>query len=180
MKLFIIIYIGLIVMTSESISQNNTSSDSLQFPQVTSENLNGKSFTLPQDFEGKVNLIFIAFIRGQQQQINTWLPLAQELKSQHPEFFYYELPTISRLNPVSRWFINQGMRSGIQDEAARAITITLYLDKEEFKQALNITSEESITLLLVNDQGTVLWRTSGSWTEKGEHDMRGIISTHLN
>lgn len=180
MKVFIIIYIGFIVMTSESISQNNTSSDSLHFPQVTSENLNGTSFTLPQGFEGKINLVFIAFIRGQQQQINTWLPLAQELKSQYPEFFYYELPTISRLNPVSRWFINQGMRSGIQDEAARAITITLYLDKEEFKQALNITSEEIITLLLVDDQGTVLWRTTGSRSTEKEQDMRDVLKTHID
>ena len=179
-SLFILIYMGFFVMTSESISQNNFSSDSLQFPQVTSENLNGKSFTLPNDFEGKLNLVFIAFIRGQQQQINTWFPTAQKLKTTYPGFRYYELPTISRLNPVSRWFINQGMRSGIRDEEMRSITITLYLDKKEFKQALNITSEETITLLLVNDQGNVVWRTTGSWTDEKEQKMRHVLNTQLD
>lgn len=167
-------------MAPESNSQSTVPADSLQFPQVTSENLNGKSFTLPSGFEGKLNLVFIAFIRGQQQQINTWFPTAQQLKTTYPDFRYYELPTISRLNPVSRWFINQGMRSGIRDEEMRSITITLYLDKEEFKQALHITSEETITLLLVNNQGNVVWRTTGSWTDEKEQQMRDVLKTHLN
>ena len=53
------------------------------------------------------------------------------------------------------------MRSGIPDPVARATTITLYLDKPAFRQALEIPDEESIVVMLIDRRGEVLWRVSG-------------------
>ena len=43
----------------------------MAFPFVRGENLEGRTFTLPADLEGTYNLLFVAFRREQQFDINT-------------------------------------------------------------------------------------------------------------
>jgi hypothetical protein len=108
----------------------------LQFPRVHGANLEGRSFTLPDDFEGTINLVLIAFRREQQGDIDTWIPTARRLTRSHLGFRSYELPTISRSVPLARWWLDGAMRAGIPDQEARAGTITLYLNKRAFRAAL--------------------------------------------
>jgi hypothetical protein len=141
----------------------------MQFPSVTGSNLQRKKLSLPGAFEGELNLLFVAFQQWQQRQVDTWIPFAQQLESVHPEVRYYELPTIQRLNALARTFINEGMRAGIPDPIARERTITLYVDKNAFRQALELPREDDIYVLLLDRQGQVLWKAEGVFTpEKGE------------
>jgi hypothetical protein len=141
----------------------------MYFPAVQGSSLSGRQFSLPADFEGDVNLVLIAFQRWQQDLIDTWLPTARRLAQANDTFRYYELPTISRLNFLMRAFIDNGMRSGIPDPTARATTITLYLDKLKFRQALELPQEETIYVMLVDRQGQILWHAEGDFTaEKGQ------------
>jgi hypothetical protein len=134
------------------------------FPKLTASNLEKQTLTLPEDFAGQRNLLLIAFQREQQRNVDTWL---QEMKrfDWAPDFWYYELPTIDKLNPVARWFINSGMRRGIPDRDARARTITLYLDKSSFRKVLNLPDEKQIYAVLVDRSGRVLWRAAGDFDE---------------
>ncbi|TFG48713.1 MAG: hypothetical protein E4H33_03665, partial [Anaerolineales bacterium] len=50
------------------------------FPIVSGSNLMRKEFEFPGDFEGKYNLVIIPFQQIQQQDVNTWIPAAQELE----------------------------------------------------------------------------------------------------
>ena len=141
----------------------------MQFPTVSGSNLQRKKLTLPQDFEGEQNLVLIAFQQWQQIQVDTWIPFARQLEATYPAVHYYELPTIQRLNTLARTFINEGMRAGIPDLVARERTITLYLDKEAFRRALQLPGEDDIYVLLLDRQGQVLWQAEGAFTsEKGE------------
>jgi len=141
----------------------------MQFPVVTSANLSRRGFTLPADFEGDVNVLLIAFQRWHQRVVDTWIPFVRHLEQAHDDVRYYELPVIQRMNVLGRTFINEGMRAGIPDRVARARTITLYVDKAAFRQALGLPHEEDIYVLLVDREGNVLWRAEGAFTpEKGE------------
>jgi len=143
------------------------------FPSVTGQNLLRQKVDLPKAFEGESNILFIAFLRWQQASIDSWMPFVSELEREHPQLRYYELPTIQRMNWLSRTFINEGMRAGIPDGKARARTITLYLDKGSFMEALSIPHEAEISVLLIGKDGRVIWRTMGSFTpEKGQ----GLLS----
>ena len=148
---------------------------SITFPTVRGSNLEGKDFVLPGDFGGTLNLLFVAFQREQQAMVNTWLPFAKTLSERYLQVSYYELPTIERLNPLFQWFINRGMRSGIPDSTARATTITLYLDKPTFREALNIPHEDTIYVFLVNDTGQVVWRAAGVRTNEVSGELQDVI-----
>ena len=145
---------------------------------MTGSNLQRQKLSLPQDFQGERNLILIAFQQWQQAQVDTWIPFARQLEESHPGLCYYELPTIRQLNALSRTFINEGMRAGIPDPVSRERTITLYLDKLAFRQALQLPDEDDIYVLLLDRAGRVLWRAEGNFTpEKGNSltaALRGV------
>lgn len=145
------------------------------FPEVSGYNLMRQEFNFPEDFEGTYNLVIIPFQQVQQRDVNTWLPAAQELERIYPGLIYYELPTIYKLPTLSRTFINEGMRAGIPDQTARERTITFYLDKEEFKKALGITSEESIQLFLVDRGGNILWREEGLFSNSKTQSLVDLL-----
>ena len=50
------------------------------FPTVTGSNLLRQKLTLPRDFQGELNVVFVAFQQWQQMEVNSWIPLAQELE----------------------------------------------------------------------------------------------------
>lgn len=138
------------------------------FPVVKSDNLEGRTFTLPTDFGGERNIVFVAFQREQQQDVDTWVPFVTKQIAANPGTEYYELPTIKKMISLMKWTINKGMSGGIPDKAAREHTITLYIDKAPFKKDLAITDEKVIHVLIVDRAGSVLWRTSGRFSdEKG-------------
>lgn len=133
----------------------------IYFPAVSGSNLAKRPFRLPADFEGDYNLVLIAFKQHQQRDIDTWLPLARQLAAADSRWRYYELPVIRDMNFLYRAFIDGGMRSGIPDQTARETTITLYLDKKAFRHALGLPHEDTIYVLVVKSDGSVLWQTAG-------------------
>jgi len=141
----------------------------MKFPIVEGSNLLRSKISLPADLQGKLNILFIPFYQWHQNLVDAWVPLARQLERDNPGVFYYELPVIRSMNLISRTFINEGMRAGIPNHTTRERTVTLYLDKEEFRQALDIPHEDTIYILLVDREGHVIWRADGVFSaEKGE------------
>ena len=147
------------------------------FPRLIASNLEKRSFTLPDDFEGSRNLLLVAFQREQQQHVDTWLREMRRFEELDPEFRYYELPTIQSPNRLVRWFIDTGMRRGIPDQKARSRTITLYIDKQPFLKALGIADENRIYCFLVNRSGQVLWRAEGEFDDSKAVSLRQYLQS---
>ena len=147
-----------------------------RFPEVRSETLEGKNVTLPRDFAGRRNILFIAFERKQQDDVDTWVPFVKQTLATHPDADYYELPTIKPMIGLMKWTINKGMKGGIPDKAARERTMTLYLDKGPFKQSLGITDEKVIHVLVVDREGVVLWRSTGRFTAEAGTQLAAALS----
>jgi hypothetical protein len=164
-----------IVAVPRNAGSPDVPASAVRFPEVQASNLEERAFTLPRDFEGDRNLVFIAFQREQQEQVDTWLKEMKRFEEIDPKLHYYELPTIEKLNSMTRWFINSGMRRGIPDKSARARTITLYIDKKPFEEALKLPTEKTIYALLVDRSGNVLWRADGVFDEIKAGTLRSAL-----
>jgi hypothetical protein len=177
----VLVALGLVVSASSQVPPADTTGTdkAAVFPHVQGSNLEGRKFNLPEDFEGELDLVFVAFQREQQTLVDSWLPLAKTLTARYEGLRYYELPTIYRANSLVRWFINNGMRSGIPDQHARESTITLYIDKEPFRAALGIPDEQTIHVLLIDAAGRVIWRTTDAHAAEKEKDLENAISNVL-
>jgi hypothetical protein len=148
----------------------------VKLPIVKGRNLKRQKMVFPDDFAGTINLVFIAFLREHQDLIDEWGPFVERLAQENPQFQYYEFPTLPRRGPIYRTFLNEGMRAGIPNEATRARTITLYVDKRAFRKALDIDNEQSMWVYLFDEAGTVLWRSEGRYTEEKREDLHKVIS----
>lgn len=147
----------------------------MKLPNVSGSNLLRQRVEFPADLREGVNLLFIAFQQWQQKEVNSWVPFAHELEQSQSGFHYYELPTIQRRHVLAQKFINEGMRAGIPDPATRERTITLYIDKQAFKQALNMPDEDHIYVLLTDQAGNILWRGRGEMTVENSSSLRRSI-----
>jgi len=179
MILIIVLVIGVagfLWYISPAKSKMIVDSDEFQFPKVSGFNLDRQEYFFPQDFEGDLNLVVVAFQQEHQALVNTWIPFMQKLEEEYPGLIYYELPTIQEMPAISRTFINEGMRAGIPDQTARERTITLYIDKEIFKSALSIPNEQTIHLLLVeHDGGGIIWRAAGAYDDTTASDLVELL-----
>ena len=147
----------------------------MTFPTVNGSNLLREKLTLPQDFQGKFNLIFIPFEQWQQMEVDSWMALAKELEEQFDGLVYYELPIIQSRNSFYKMFINEGMRAGIPNPKTRERTITLYLDKVDFRAVLGMSDEEHIYILVVDRQGNEFFRARGPYSREGDVALRQAL-----
>ena len=147
----------------------------MTFPTVNGSNLLRQKLTLPQEFQGMFNLIFIPFERWQQMEVDSWSALAEELEEKYEGLVYYELPTLQNGGAIYKIFLNEGMRAGIPNPKTRERTITLYLDKPDFRAALDMKDEEHIYILVVDRQGNEFFRARGSYNREGEAALRHTV-----
>jgi len=146
------------------------------FPQVEGANLERRPFVLPRDIERELAIVLVAFQREQQAAVDTWLPVARAIAERNPRVCVYELPVIRRMNWLSRFMLDSAMRRGIPDLYARQHTITLYLDKQEFRSAVGIESEDQIEVMLVDRTGRVLWRRAGLCDAEGQAALERAVA----
>lgn len=150
------------------------------FPQLTTSNLKRHKVRLPEDFQGEINLLLLAFLQWQQADVDTWIPLAQKIERARPGFAYYELPVLSPMGIIRRTFINEGMRAGIPNDLARERTLTLYVDQGDFLRALGLPLRlEQIYAVLLGRNDEVLWWTDGRLTPEKERKIEELVDDVL-
>ena len=177
MKLWFILIISLLVISNQScistsevkVNEKNT------FPTVTGSNLHGDEITFPNGFEKKRTIAVVAFQRWQQELCDAWYEHIEAHMKSNPDTAYFEIPTISKMNGFMRWFIYNGMRGGIKDSNMRSQVVTLHIDKEPFKEALKIDTEETVFVYVIDSSGKVLGSVKGEYTpEKWQRILSSV------
>lgn len=149
----------------------------LHFPTISGENLPGDAFNLPADFAGTRTLVIVPFDEAQQVSAAGWLPLAQELAAAHPDFACYSLPIFPDMAAPMRAIIRTGMSFTISDAGLRALTITTFLDdRDAFLAALDIPSTDAMQIFLLDEDGIVLWRGTGEYSDAQGDALRAVVA----
>jgi hypothetical protein len=146
------------------------------FPEVSGDNLNGRAFVMPRDFDGQYNVVMVAFFQRQQYDVNTWLADAERLSRDHANVEYYELPVISGAWAPAKAWVDGGMRSGIPDIAQRERTITVFTDTEKFRSLAGIEGSDRIWTGVMDKEGRVYWSTRGPATPETLAELRSVVA----
>jgi hypothetical protein len=156
-----------------------TITDHAIFPPLQARNLNGRAFALPSTFGGARNVVIIAFRRGHQQLVDSWFPALDPLLAAYSDLRAYELPMIASGYALVRPFIDGGMAGAIPSPTVRERTLTVYTDVARFRALLQISSPETITILLVDRSGKIFWRSLGAYTtDKGAELAQALAEGH--
>ena len=145
-----------------------------KFPSLISDDLNGVSHSLPDGLPGDPTIVFIAYKRGQQPAVNTWVDALGLDPDRGAEFV--ELPVVGSNARLMRSVIDNGMRSGIVDRALRERTITIYENASVVNRPLGFSGRNQIRVLIVKRDGSVLWSTSGTATEAGVAELKAAFT----
>lgn len=145
------------------------------FPIINGIDIDGNERIVPETFRGNFNLINVAFEREQQSDVNTWITQLSRLQLIYPTLQYYELPVIEKRSSAQRFWINNGMRSGIEDSIARARTITLHTDKEKFLSHMQMADDRIYTLLLDQD-ANIIWRAEGPVADVNLNELKEFLT----
>jgi len=135
------------------------------FPELEGKNLESRSYKLPYDLDGELNVVLVPFQRWHQNLVDSWGPYLEKLTQKFPRMKFYEVPTLSSGYKLASFMIDGGMRAGIPNKQVRDRTITLYINKSQFKKVLEIPNESTIYLFLINKKGEILWRERGVYDD---------------
>jgi hypothetical protein len=148
-------------------------------PTFTSEALDGRKWTFPKDLSTTHTLIALAFTQNQQDDVDTWVPVVDELLASRGDLAFFEFPTLNNRgyydNPIFRKTLASGMRSGIPSKIARARTITTYVRVDEFIDAMGLKGTSEIHVLLVDKQGRVKWSNRGPRTDSAVEELTSAL-----
>ncbi len=138
------------------------------FPKLESESLSGKKVKVPDDLNGEVNLISIAFVREAQAMIDSWVEPFQEMCEGKSA---YELPMIDGYFwKIFSGFIDEGMKAGIPEDKHDYV-ITYYGDTSKFRKQLGIDDRNLAYVYLLNEDGRIVWSGKGFADEEGLDNM---------
>ena len=144
------------------------------FPHLAARDLEGHALELPEDFAGASNLVIVAFKREQQSMVDSWVAWFETIAAEHPTLRCYEVPVIATRWSPARPFIDGAMAQAVRAQEARRRTLTIYTDVRRVTDALAIDDTDTVTVLLVESDGRLRWRTTGPMTE---HAGAGLLAT---
>ncbi|TFG00318.1 MAG: hypothetical protein EU542_08190 [Promethearchaeota archaeon] len=149
------------------------------FPEVEGKNLESKSYKLPHDLEGELNILLIPFQRWHQNLVDSWGPYLEDIINRFTGVKFYEIPSLSSGYKMMSFVIDGGMRAGIPSKKVRERTITIYINKSRFKKALEIPNEQTIYIFLVNKKGEILWRESGVYNDAKAEELIDYLNDYF-
>src|SRR5271156_535210 len=151
-------------------SQVSQTPQTAVLPPVTAYALDRAKVTLPANFAAPLNLLVLSFQRDQQSQVDGWLPAITA-----PTVQTWWLFISPRENGLYRWGLNASLRGSLLPSQPRRYTVPLYVNKTQFFQSLQISSEQDVVLLLTDKGGHVLWRTAGAVNESKKAALTSFV-----
>ncbi len=151
-------------------------SAAIRFPHLAARDLEGRSLELPDAFSGLSNLVVVAFRREQQAMVDSWVAWWETFAAERPSLRCYEIPVIATRWSPARAAIDGGMARAVRAREARRRTLTVYTDVRRVTDALAINATDTVTVLLVDGDGRLRWRTTGPVSEHSGSELAAALN----
>ena len=146
-----------------------------RFPVLRARDLERTERTLPDAFTGVWNLVVVAFRRQQQSEVDRWVAWHATVAGDRDGFECWEVPVIGSLWSPARSFIDGGMAQAVRETHARQHTLTVYTNVAKATYALDIADTGTVTALLVDADGVIRWRGSGTPDEASTAEVIALV-----
>jgi len=160
------VLLALLFICCQSLNNEYMSPEINEFPAIEGNNLNKQKKVVPDDFVDKNLIVIVAFQQWHQPLVDESILLLENngLGETHN---IIEVPTIQKTSKLAEIYLDGVMRAGIRDDRIRNRTITAYIDKEQFKEDLEIPDEDTIYWFLVKkNTNNIIDKGYGIITEK--------------
>ncbi|MFQ3316860.1 MAG: hypothetical protein ACI8T6_000276 [Candidatus Poseidoniaceae archaeon] len=142
------------------------------FPTINGKNLNKKRTAIPDDFSDKNIIAIIAFQRWHQDLVDESIECLEKL-NMNETHHVIEVPVLQQFSKLRQMRLDGVMRAAIVDYRIRQRTITAYLDKQVFRNSLNIPSEDTTYWFLIDHvTKNILLRGTGVITSEEVNQIK--------
>ncbi len=145
------------------------------FPNIKASDLNKKAVNWPAGLPSDRTVLIIAFTRKQQSQVDGWVSGLKLKSAGGPAWF--EVPMIDDPGSVARYFIDNGMRSGIPGTEARSHVVTVYAKKATLMKQMGLVGEKTVHVLVVDRKGNILASVSGAYNDAGAASVNKAVNS---
>ena len=136
-----------------------------QLPPIRGEFLTGRIAVLPQVASGRAALLMLGFTYDSRFSVEAWAKRFRKDFGSEPRVTFFEIPMIGGLATLGKWFIDSGMRRGTP-KADQENVITVYGGTDSWKQRVGFHDPRVAYLLLIDQNGKVVWRYAGNIDEE--------------
>lgn len=131
-----------------------------KFPSISGSLLSSKKITLPEHCSQKIAVLIVAFKRGTQPQIDTWIkPLMKEF-SMYDDFRFIEIPMISNFYSWMSNYIDNGMRKGIVPSMHKNV-MTYYGPLSDYYTYFDVDDKTKCYVFLLDKTGKIQYKIKG-------------------
>ncbi|MEO8028970.1 MAG: hypothetical protein ABI823_20990 [Bryobacteraceae bacterium] len=150
-------------------------------PVLSGQFLTGKKAELPAAAGGKVALLAIGFSYDSRFAVEAWSNRFRKDFARSPKATFFEIPMISGMARMAKWFIDSGMRRGTPKEL-RENVITVYGGVDPWKQRLGFENDKDAHLIVIDANGVVRWvhNERGDLGEAKYAEMKAIVEELLS
>jgi len=139
-----------------------------QLPPIRGEFLTGRTAVLPQAASGGAALLMLGFTYDSRFSVEAWAKKFRKDFGSEPRVTFFEIPMIGGLATLGKWFIDSGMRRGTP-KADQENVITVYGGTAAWKQRVGFHDPRAAYLLLIDQNGKVVWRYAGNFEDEPYH-----------
>jgi hypothetical protein len=136
----------------------------MYFPEVQGENLAGEPLSFPDDFHGRRTIVLVAFDFKQRADLDTWAPFVERIalgNGARARLF----PVLPRAMRMMEKMIVTTLRKDAAEPAAREATVPLFVDIDEFCDALEISDRDLIHTFVVVEDGSIRAHLTGLYDD---------------
>ena len=151
------------------------------FPSIIGESLDGKSISIPEKTKGKKTLVGMAYSQKAEADLTTWYqPMYDKFIAKVGMFdsFYdvnvYFIAMFTGANQAAYEPALKKLRSDPNKELFPYI-VFYKGDEEPYVGALNMKDKNSPYFFVLDENGKILYATSGSFSEKKMEDIEAVL-----
>lgn len=148
------------------------------FPQIIARDERGRGVMLPRDLQAPLNLLLVAWYRGQRVQTRTWAEAASALGRKHRgQLGVYEVPILDRYDPpFSVDLLWPGRRDALREAGVRTMQIDADGAGDVVREALAVHTSAMVKVLLIDTLGRVHWHSDGVCTAEKQAALQRAVA----
>jgi hypothetical protein len=129
-------------------------------PSTRGTHLSGQTITLPQDLNTRFTVLILGFSRKSSQSSTEWGKSIEEDLGTDRNVTWLAVPILPDLPRPLRGVLVRAFHKAVP-ASLQASFVLVFENDSEWKTAVSFDAEDDAYVLLVNQQGDILWRTHG-------------------
>lgn len=150
----------------------------VHIPTARGTTLTGMDMALPNSLNGKIGVLVLGFSRASGEQVADWGRLIEAQYGQPRGLTYFEIPMLADTPKFLRGMVVKQMGSTVPGPE-RAHFVPLTEDDKPWRTVAHYDKADDAYVLVVNGDGTLLWRTEGDATDMAWAEFKTKLNSFL-